>query len=334
MAVEGLSKTFDHRKEPVPAVRDVSLAVRQGELLVVVGPSGSGKSTLLRCIAGLESADAGRIYVGGNDVTRAPARDRDLAMVFQDYALYPHMDVRRNIGFPLEARKAPKAEVAAKVGEAAEMLGISGLLDRRPGELSGGERRRVSLARAVVRTPAAFLMDEPLANLDTGLRHRVLDSIRALQRELGTTTLYITHDQTEAMTLGTRIAILREGRLEQVGAPLDLYDRPKNSFVATFLGREPMNLWRAEGAAAAGGAAQVGARAEHLRLVGAAEGIWAGAVTAVDQLGPDVLLTVVVRDRPILVRAGRAGHPKVGDEVGLAVEDRHLHRFAPDGSAL
>jgi multiple sugar transport system ATP-binding protein len=312
----------------------VSLSTTPSELLVVVGPSGSGKSTLLRCIAGLESIDSGSVVVNDRDVTKVPPRKRDLAMVFQDYALYPHMDVRQNIAFPLRARRVSKADISARVTSAAEMLDIDDLLDRRPGELSGGERRRVSLARAVVRDPAAFLMDEPLSSLDSGLRHRVLDSIRTLQQRLGVTTIYVTHDQTEAMTLGHRLVVLREGRVEQIGSPLELYDSPRNSFVATFIGREPMNLWPADASSAAEGATQMGVRSEHLRLVAPSLTDLKGVVSGVDHLGPDVLVTVDVSGREMLVRTSREGAPTVGAQVGITFESQHVHRFSADGNAV
>jgi ABC-type sugar transport system ATPase subunit len=299
---------------------------------VVVGPSGSGKSTLLRCVAGLEKLDSGRIKVGPKDVTDATPGERDVAMVFQDYALYPHLDVTTNISFPLLARKVDQAEIAEKVARAAQMLDIEDVLGRRPGELSGGERRRVSLARAVVREPAAFLMDEPLSSLDAGLRLRVLEEIRSLQRATGTTTLYVTHDQTEAMMLGTRVAVLRLGRLEQVGHPLDLYDRPVNTFVARFIGRTPMNLLPPKLLGLDRGA-QVGVRAEHLRLVPGG-GRLEAAVAAVDHLGADVLIESFAGDHQVLVLAPRDVAPSVGESISLDLRDDDLHLFDGEGTAL
>ena len=299
---------------------------------MVVGPSGSGKSTLLRCVAGLEKLDSGRIKVGPKDVTDATPGERDVAMVFQDYALYPHLDVTTNISFPLLARKVDQAEIAEKVARAAQMLDIEDVLGRRPGELSGGERRRVSLARAVVREPAAFLMDEPLSSLDAGLRLRVLEEIRSLQRATGTTTLYVTHDQTEAMMLGTRVAVLRLGRLEQVGHPLDLYDRPVNTFVARFIGRTPMNLLPPKLLGLDRGA-QVGVRAEHLRLVPGG-GRLEAAVAAVDHLGADVLIESFAGDHQVLVLAPRDVAPSVGESISLDLRDDDLHLFDGEGTAL
>ena len=253
-------------------------------------------------------------------------------MVFQDYALYPHLDVATNIAFPLMARKVDKSVIAEKVARAAEMLDIEDVLTRRPAELSGGERRRASLARAVVREPAAFLMDEPLSSLDAGLRLRVLEEIRTLQRSTSTTTLYVTHDQTEAMMLGRRVAVLREGRLEQVGHPLDLYDKPVNTFVARFLGRTPMNLLPPKMLGMDRGA-QVGVRAEHFKLA-SGRGRIEVAVATVDHLGADVLLECYARDHQVLVLAPRDVAPAVGEDVSLDVDDAHIHVFDGEGRAL
>jgi ABC-type sugar transport system ATPase subunit len=301
--------------------------------LVVVGPSGSGKSTLLRCVAGLERPEAGRIRVGPRDVTDLPPSVRDVAMVFQDYALYPHLDVRTNISFALLAKKVERSVVAEKVKRAAQMLDIEEVLDRRPGELSGGERRRVSLARAVVRDPAAFLMDEPLSSLDAGLRLRVLEEIRSLQRSTGTTTLYVTHDQTEAMMLGKRVAVLREGMLEQVGHPLDLYDNPVNTFVARFIGRTPMNLLPPKMLGFARGA-QIGVRAEHFRVTNQGHGRLEAVVATADHLGADVLLECYVRDHQVLVLVPREVAPAVGEDVTLDVKDENIHVFDGAGEAI
>jgi ABC-type sugar transport system ATPase subunit len=283
-------------------------------------------------VAGLERLDAGRIRVGPKDVTDVPPSARDVAMVFQDYALYPHLDVATNIAFALLARKVDKAVIAEKVRRATQMLDIEDVLDRRPGELSGGERRRVSLARAVVREPAAFLMDEPLSSLDAGLRLRVLEEIRTLQRSTGTTTLYVTHDQTEAMMLGRRVAVLRYGRVEQVGHPLDLYDKPVNTFVARFIGRTPMNLLPPRLLGLDRGA-QVGVRAEHLRLV-TGRGRIEASVSTVDHLGADVLLECYAGDHQLLVLAPRDVAPDIGEEISLDVGDEHIHVFDGAGERL
>jgi len=237
--IESLRKEF---AGDVVAVDDLSLEVAEGEFMVLVGPSGCGKSTTLRMVAGLEEATAGTIRIGGRDVTALPPRKRDIAMVFQSYALYAHMSVRDNIGFGLKMAGVPKPQIADKVAEAAEILGMTDLLDRKPRQLSGGQRQRVAMGRAIVREPAAFLMDEPLSNLDAKLRVEMRGEITSLQRRIGTPTLYVTHDQTEAMTMGDRVAILRDGVLEQLGTPAELYDRPGNMFVASFIGSPAMNL--------------------------------------------------------------------------------------------
>jgi multiple sugar transport system ATP-binding protein len=239
IAVRGVTKSYDGRTAAVDAV---DLDVADGELLVLVGPSGCGKSTLLRMIAGLEEVTSGTIAIGGRDVTRAQPKDRDIAMVFQSYALYPHMSVRKNIGYPLKLARTPKDEAARRVEEVAEVLQLSAVLDRRPAQLSGGQRQRVAMGRAIIRHPRAFLMDEPLSNLDAKLRVEMRAEIARLQRELAVTTVYVTHDQTEAMTMGTRVAVLRDGRLQQVDTPQRLYDEPVNQFVATFIGSPAMNL--------------------------------------------------------------------------------------------
>ena len=225
-----------------PSVDDLNLDIKDGEFLVLVGPSGCGKSTTLRMLAGLEEVNKGRILIGGKDVTTMQPKDRDIAMVFQNYALYPHMTVYKNMAFGLELRKMPKDEIDKRVREAAKILEIEHLLDRKPKALSGGQRQRVAMGRAIVREPKVFLMDEPLSNLDAKLRVQTRTQIAALQRQLGVTTLYVTHDQTEALTMGDRIAVIKLGVLQQVGAPTELYDRPANVFVAGFIGSPSMNL--------------------------------------------------------------------------------------------
>ncbi|HEU5214992.1 MAG TPA: sn-glycerol-3-phosphate ABC transporter ATP-binding protein UgpC [Gaiellaceae bacterium] len=241
--LDNVSKVFSGG---VVAVDGVSLKIESGEFLVLVGPSGCGKSTLLRIVAGLEEATAGTISIGGQDVTGLPPRSRDVAMVFQSYALYPHMTVRQNLGYGLKVRKTPKPEIAARVARAASLLGLDQLLDRRPAALSGGQRQRVAMGRAIVREPQAFLMDEPLSNLDAKLRVGMRAQLAALHARLGTTTIYVTHDQIEAMTLGHRVAVLREGRIQQVDTPQTLYAKPANLFVAAFIGSPAMNLVEAE----------------------------------------------------------------------------------------
>ncbi|CAB0999270.1 sugar ABC transporter ATP-binding protein [Corynebacterium diphtheriae] len=225
-----------------PSVDKFTLDIADGEFLVLVGPSGCGKSTTLRMLAGLEDVNDGRILIGERDVTDMPPRDRDIAMVFQNYALYPHMTVRENMGFALKIDKRPKEEIDRRVEEAARTLDLTAFLDRKPKALSGGQRQRVAMGRAIVRKPEVFLMDEPLSNLDAKLRVQTRTQIAALQRKLGVTTLYVTHDQTEALTMGDRIAVLNFGKLQQVGTPRELYDRPANEFVAGFIGSPAMNL--------------------------------------------------------------------------------------------
>ncbi|GAA4522105.1 ABC transporter ATP-binding protein [Actinoallomurus oryzae] len=228
------------------AVDDLNLNIADGEFLVLVGPSGCGKTTALRMVAGLEEISEGTVSVGGRVVNRVPSRDRDVAMVFQSYALYPHLSVRQNIGFGLTLRKVPKAEIRKRVEEAARTLGLEDYLDRRPRNLSGGQRQRVAMGRAIVREPQAFLMDEPLSNLDAKLRVQMRAEIARIQRDLGVTTIYVTHDQTEAMTLGDRVAVMKKGELQQVAPPQELYDRPANLFVAGFIGSPAMNLLQGE----------------------------------------------------------------------------------------
>src|ERR687892_365500 len=241
IALEHVTKRFP---DGTTAVKDANLSVEDGEFMILVGPSGSGKSTVLNIIAGLEDISEGQLRIGGRVVNQLSPKDRDIAMVFQDYALYPHMTVRENMGFGLQLARVDRAEIDRRVNQAAGMLELTELLDRRPRALSGGQRQRVALGRAIVRSPQAFLMDEPLSNLDAKLRVEMRAYIARLHQELGTTTLYVTHDQTEAMTMGDRVAVMRDGRLEQVDAPQELYDRPANLFVAAFIGSPAMNLVR------------------------------------------------------------------------------------------
>ena len=241
VSLEGVFKRFS---DEVTAVRDLSLTAEDGEFLVLLGPSGCGKTTILRLIAGLETATQGEILIGGRRVTDVPPRQRDIAFVFQNYALYPHMTAFDNIAFGLRLRKLPQDEIEERVNWAAGMLGIAALLGRRPKALSGGERQRVALGRALVRKPSVFLFDEPLSNLDARLRVQMRHEIIALQRRIGTTAIYVTHDQFEAMTMGDRIAVLRDGRLQQLASPADLYRRPANRFAAEFIGTPPINILR------------------------------------------------------------------------------------------
>ncbi|HKW92522.1 MAG TPA: ABC transporter ATP-binding protein [Methylomirabilota bacterium] len=281
---KGLRKEFDG----VRAVDGVDLATAEGEFLVLLGPSGCGKTTLLRMIAGLETPTAGDVFIGGEAVTALPARARRIAMVFQSYALYPHLSVFKNIAFPLRAQRMRKAEIPGKVRWAASLFDIEPLLDRKPRQLSGGERQRVALARALVRQPAVFLLDEPLSNLDAKLRTAARDELKELQRRIRTTTLYVTHDQVEAMGLGDRIAVMQRGRIRQIGTPAEIYRDPADIFVASFLGSPPMNLLE-------GPDCLVGFRPEHFLPTSAqanGNGLLAlpFRVTRVEYLGADRLL--------------------------------------------
>ena len=261
--LERVTKTFGGA---VAAVDDISLRIEDGEFMVLVGPSGCGKSTLLRLIAGLEEVDAGAIWIGERDVTELQPRDRDIAMVFQSYALYPHMSVRQNLGYGLKVRRLPKQEADERVERVARLLRLDELLDRRPAALSGGQRQRVAMGRAIVREPQAFLMDEPLSNLDAKLRVGMRAELASLHARLGATTVYVTHDQVEAMTLGQRVAVMRDGCIEQIDTPKELYARPNNVFVASFIGSPAMNLVEArfDGAAIEFGGHRIALQSEHL----------------------------------------------------------------------
>ena len=332
------------------ALEDFSLEIDDGEFVVVVGPSGCGKSTLLRLIAGLEEASEGEIHVGGRRVDRLSPQDRDVAMVFQGYALYPHMTVRRNVEFPLRMRGLGKAQRRARAEEVAALLEIEALLDRKPAALSGGQRQRVALARALVREPALFLLDEPLSNLDARLRTSVRQHIRDLQRRLGVTTLYVTHDQTEAMTLGHRVVVLDGGRTQMVAPPLEAYAKPANAFVAGFLGSPAMNLVpaRIEEGILGVGEQRIGLPADLAATLGRARsavtvgvrpeafvrgpGDGAGLVVRADAtnaeiLGSEVLLRAELADVEIAVRLAGAG---LEDVEGLFAPVAELHFFSPD----
>jgi multiple sugar transport system ATP-binding protein len=342
------------RGSEAPAVDRLDLELVDGELLVLVGPSGSGKSTALRMLAGLEEVDAGAIYIGGEDVTDTPAKHRDIAMVFQNYALYPYLDVRANIGFPLKMAGVRKAERERRVSEAAELLGLSALLDRKPGQLSGGERQRTAMGRAIVRNPQVFLMDEPLSNLDAKLRVKMRVDIAALQRRLGVTMLYVTHDQVEAMTMGQRVAVLRDGRLQQCGPPRELYSRPANLFVAGFIGSPAMNLLPAhmngDGMAELCGVrlelsreitSEAGARGLRDLVVGLrpesfeldqADGINA-EVEVVEELGNDAYAFCVARldgaETKLIARTDWRHPPDRGTRVSLVPRQGEAHVFDP-----
>ena len=313
------------------AVDGVSLQVEQGTLVALLGPSGCGKSTTLRLIAGLEQADAGQVRIAGRDVTHLPSAQRGVAMVFQNYALFPHLTVAQNIVFGLQVRRVPRAECAQRLAQAAELLGLQTLLERKPAQLSGGQRQRVALARAIVAQARVCLMAEPLSNLDAQLRQHMRSEIRALQQRLGMTMVYVTHDQTEAMTMADQVVLMRAGRIEQQGSPADLYERPASSFVARFMGAPAMNLWPAAPQAAGGAAALRGVRPEHLRLVAPGQGRVPAQVALLEYLGAESLALCRVdgADAPVVVRcAGRVG-VAAGQAVGLDWDDTHQHFFDP-----
>jgi multiple sugar transport system ATP-binding protein len=314
-------------------IPSIDLDIKDGELVVFVGPSGCGKSTLLRLIAGIEDASSGTITIDGVDVTEAAPSKRGLAMVFQSYALYPHMSVRNNIAFPLKMAKMDKAAIAAKVEGAAKTLNLTPYLDRKPGQLSGGQRQRVAIGRAIVREPKAFLFDEPLSNLDAALRVGMRLEISELHHKLGTTMIYVTHDQVEAMTLADRIVVLNAGNIEQVGSPLELYKSPANTFVAGFIGSPKMNLITGEPAAKRN-ATTIGIRPEHVKIAGDA-GEWAGTVGVAEHLGSDTFLHVHTEGHGTMtVRTGGEVSLKHGDRVFLTPDPQKLHRFDAQGLAL
>src|SRR3954447_22927199 len=332
-----------------PAVDGIDLEIRDGEFMVLVGPSGCGKSTTLRMLAGLEEVDEGRIMIGDRDITQLPPKSRDIAMVFQNYALYPHMTVAENMGFALKMAKVPAAARQQRVEEAAKMLGLTEYLKRRPKALSGGQRQRVAMGRAIVRNPQVFCMDEPLSNLDAKMRVQTRTDIARLQSDLGVTTVYVTHDQIEAMTMGHRVAVMRLGEIQQVDVPLKLYDRPVNLFVAGFIGSPQMNLLRAravEGKARIGaydvpvdptaerrmsGDITVGVRPEAWRLVSAEDGGLPVDVTVVEELGADgyVYGTCDVEGTPaqVIVRVSARGTVKQGDRIHVTTDPRQVHVF-------
>lgn len=310
----------------VVAVNGVDLAVDDREFMVLLGPSGCGKSTLLRLIAGLEHPTTGHVWIGDRRMDDVAAKERDVAMVFQSYALYPHKSVYANIEFPLKVRKVPKAERDERTKQAASALGLSDLLDRKPAALSGGQRQRVALARAIVRQPAVFCMDEPLSNLDAKLRAETRAELVALHRRLDATFIYVTHDQVEAMTMGTRVAVMSQGVVQQVGTPHDVYHRPATVFVAEFVGTPPMNVFPV-GAFEPGGH-RVGVRPERLRLV--ADGPVRATVVLIERLGHDVIVTCQLpTGERVLVRHDVETDDAVdlGDEVCLDADLAHRHRF-------
>ncbi|MBI4921914.1 MAG: ABC transporter ATP-binding protein [Devosia nanyangense] len=314
-------------------IPDASLEIKDGEFVVFVGPSGCGKSTLLRLIAGLEDTTSGQILLDGQDMTAAAPAKRQLAMVFQSYALYPHMTVAQNIGFPLKMAGMDKAAIDAKVKEAAGVLNLTSYLDRRPRNLSGGQRQRVAIGRAIVREPKAFLFDEPLSNLDAALRVNMRLEISELHHQLKTTMVYVTHDQVEAMTMADRIVVLNAGNIEQFGTPMELYRTPANRFVAGFIGSPKMNF--VDGAEAAKhGAFAIGVRPEHM-AVNKDSGLWRGTVGVAEHLGSDTFLHVNVDGLGLMtVRAEGEKQLHHGDVVWLTPDPSRIYRFDKDGQAL
>ena len=330
-----------------PAVDALDLQIEDGEFLVLVGPSGCGKSTSLRMLAGLEDVDGGRILIGGRDVTHAEPKERDIAMVFQNYALYPHMSVADNMGFALKLAGYDKSEIRRRVAEAAEMLDLGAYLDRKPKALSGGQRQRVAMGRAIVRQPQVFLMDEPLSNLDAKLRVQTRTQIAQLQRRLGTTTVYVTHDQVEAMTMGDRVAVLRGGILQQCASPRELYRRPINVFVAGFMGSPSMNLFTLpvtdggvlfgdtvipaprDTLAGAGSEVVFGIRPEHVEL--ADSGIKLD-IDVVEELGSEAFVfgrtTVKGKQETLVARVDWRNPPEKGETVHVRIDPAHVHLFA------
>jgi multiple sugar transport system ATP-binding protein len=341
-------------------IHGVDLTIEDGEFVVFVGPSGCGKSTLLRMIAGLEGISAGEVYIDGELVNEVAAAKRGLAMVFQSYALYPHMTVRKNLSFGLETMGASREETKKRVSEAAEILQIDALLDRRPGQLSGGQRQRVAIGRAIVREPRIFLFDEPLSNLDAELRVQMRVEINKLHRKLGTTMIFVTHDQVEAMTLADRIVVLRAGVIEQVGTPLDLYNRPANLFVAGFIGSPRMNFLAAEMVPGEGGETRVrsesgldlafpaagprqsadenvtfGVRPEHLRIADPADAMLTGEVQIAEHLGGETFLYVSLPSgETIVIEIKGQAAVRSGERVGIGVEASACHVFGGDGLVI
>ncbi len=326
--IDGLVKQWGDMR----AVDEVSFSVGEGTLTVLLGPSGCGKSTILRLIAGLESADGGRVRIGGDDVTRLDPARRRVSMVFQSYALFPHLDVRENILFGLKVRRVDASEREARLVEAAKMVGLESLLHRKPAQLSGGQRQRVALARTIVSKQPVCLMDEPLSNLDAKLRAEMRDEIHRLQRELNLTMLYVTHDQIEAMSMADQVVLLRDGRIEQIGEPAWLYEHPQSEFAAQFLGTPPMNVLPLSSidatVAGADGAAKLGVRPEKLRLADTGLPV---EVAAVDYMGAETVLRLVHRGRALMARVEGRTHVAPGDTLHVAWDPADVHLFDERG---
>ena len=335
LQLRGIEKAFGEAR----VIKGVNLEIQQGEFIVFVGPSGCGKSTLLRLIAGLETTTAGTIHLEGRDITDEPSSKRDLAMVFQSYALYPHMSVYENMSFALKLAKADPAVIEEKVTKAAEILNLTQYLKRTPKELSGGQRQRVAIGRAIVRSPKVFLFDEPLSNLDAALRGQTRVETAKLHRDLGATTIYVTHDQVEAMTLADRVVVLRDGLVEQVGTPLELYDRPANQFVAQFIGTPKMNMVGAsklKSLAASGRKFPidgfVGLRPEYVELVAQADGEFKATVDLVEALGAETLVYVTTEwGEQIVARHTERSSLVAGEKVGVKIDLSTAHFFDAKG---
>ena len=326
--LESVSKSFGDTLVIPP----LDLTIEDSEFCVFVGPSGCGKSTLLRLIAGLEDVSSGTIQIDGSDATDIPPAKRGLAMVFQSYALYPHMTVRKNIAFPMRMAKIPESEQSRRIEAAAKVLNLTDYLDRRPGQLSGGQRQRVAIGRAIVREPAAFLFDEPLSNLDAALRVGMRLEISELHKRLDTTMIYVTHDQVEAMTMADKIVVLNAGVIEQFGSPLELYHRPQNVFVAGFIGSPKMNLIK--GAEAQKHSAHtVGIRPEHIDVTAEGDGAWAGTVGVAEHLGSDTFFHIheTGLGETITVRAAGEVSFSHGDRIGLSPRADLFHKFDAEG---
>jgi multiple sugar transport system ATP-binding protein len=355
VTLRGVTKSFGSAS----VIKGVDLAIGDGEFCVFVGPSGCGKSTLLRMIAGLEDISGGELRIGGRDMTRVGPSDRGVAMVFQSYALYPHMTVAENIGFGLRMTGHPKQVIAERTDAAAKMLQLDQLLSRKPGQLSGGQRQRVAIGRAIVRNPDVFLFDEPLSNLDAALRVQMRTEISRLHQEIGATMIYVTHDQVEAMTMADRIVVLSGGRIEQVGSPLELYHRPRNLFVAGFIGSPKMNVIDVEvapsgpgkvgvrlpggvtldldthGAAVPSGPMKLGIRPEHVVAAGQGDAVLEARVRLAEHLGSETIFFVSLADgSEITVKADGLAPQRPGDAFSIGVPARACHLFDRDGNAV
>jgi multiple sugar transport system ATP-binding protein len=330
IVLDKVTKSFGETQVIPP----LNLTIEEGEFAVFVGPSGCGKSTLLRMIAGLEDLTSGELHIDGEDMTAVSPSKRGLAMVFQSYALYPHMSVRKNIGFPLRMEGMSKAEIDEKVNAAAKSLNLLNYLDRKPAALSGGQRQRVAIGRAIVRNPKAFLFDEPLSNLDAALRVGMRLEISEMHKRMQNTMIYVTHDQVEAMTMADKIVVLQGGCIEQVGSPLELYKTPKNLFVAGFIGSPKMNFSQGEEASRRG-AATIGIRPEHIDVLSEA-GIWHGTVGVAEHLGSDTFLHVhdTGLADSITIRAPGDVNFKYGDKISLSPREDVIHKFDAQGQRI